>query len=252
MATINPAFRRHPDEAALIGRIVVHFGEIEVSFCQNNTQALNTYIPLMKGLYKLRATSSRIDFLDGLVRNLYLGFGLGKEYDISTSMLRYCLRIRNLFAHCNWADDHEGAYPGLFYADLQDSAETDFFTQDWKHVDVPLLQRQEDYFAETMEWLTFLKHEMAVKRQLLSSHPWPRPSELDQPPMHNLASQHIPPFLNADQQAQHLTRALELEAPPRQPERPPSIPTLTEEQWGAKRAKATRLASETPPAEHLE
>ena len=243
MARINPAFQRHPAEAALIGRIVVHFGELEVSFCQNNAMALNSYVPLMKALYSLKATSSRIDFVDGLIRPLYLGHNLQAEYDISMPMLRYCLRIRNLFAHCNWADNPAGGDDGLFYADLQDSAKTPDLTHDWKHVDTALLQRQEDYFAETMEWLTFLSHELMVKQGQLSSHVWPRPSELAQPPLHNPASQHIPPWLTLDQQAQHLLRAREQEAPPRQPERPPSVLRLTREEWAAKDLKEAREAA---------
>jgi hypothetical protein len=124
MATINPAFRRHPDEAALIGRIVVHFGELEVSFCQNNSIALAMHVPMMKALYSLKATS-------------------------------------------------------------------------------------------------------------------------------NLASQHIPPWLTLGQQALHLARAQEAEAPPRQPERPPSVLRLTREEWAAKDEKDARLAAEKPE-EHSE
>jgi hypothetical protein len=246
MASINPAFQRHSAEASLIGRIVVHFGEIEVSFCQNNSIALDMHVPLMKALYSLKATSSRIDFVDGLIRNLYLGLELEREYDISISMLRYCLRIRNLFAHCNWADSPNDIVAGLFYADLQDSAKTSDLMHDWKHVDVALLQRHEDYFAETMEWLSFLHHEIAVKQQKLTAHVWPRPSELAQPPLHNPASQHIPPWLTLGQQALHLSRALEQEVPPRQPIREPSVLRLTREEWAAKDAKDARLAAEKP------
>jgi hypothetical protein len=242
MASINPAFQRHHLEAALIGRIVVHFGELEVSFCQNNSLALDTHIPLMKALYSLKATSSRIDFVDGLIRNLYLGHNLGAEYDICISMLRYCLRIRNLFAHCNWADSPGGGGE-LFYADLQVSAKTADLTHGWKQVDVALLQQQEDYFAETMEWLTFLHHELMVRQGKLQFHVWPRPSKLAQPPLHNPASQHIPPWLDEDQKAQHLARAQAEEAPPRQPERPPSILRLTREEWAARDAKEAREAA---------
>ena len=113
MASINPAFRRHPEEAALIGRIVVHFGELEFTLCRNAENTLAMYVPLTKALYSLRATSSRIDFVDGLIRNVYLIYGLGKEYDLAISMVRNCLRIRDLYAHCNWADDFSGNYPGL-------------------------------------------------------------------------------------------------------------------------------------------
>jgi hypothetical protein len=202
------------------------------------------YIPLTKALYSLRATSSRIDFIDGLARNLYLETGLGNEYDITVSMIRHCLRIRNLYAHCNWVDDISvSRHPGLFYADLQDAAKTPDLRFDFKHVDVPLLQRQEDYFAETMEWLSFMDHETAVRLQFAQFHVWPRPSELEPPPLHNLASQHIPPWLSEDRQAQHLARALEDEEPPRPPERAPSVLRLTREEWAAKHAKEAREAA---------
>ena len=84
---------------------------------------------------------------------------------------------------------------------------------------------------------------MAVKQQRLAVHVWPRPSELEPPPLHNPGSQHGPPWLTLDQQAQHLERALEREAPPRQPERPPSVLRLTREEWAAKDAKEAREAS---------
>jgi hypothetical protein len=37
---VNPAFRRYPAEAEIIGRIVVGFGEIELAFCRNAARAL--------------------------------------------------------------------------------------------------------------------------------------------------------------------------------------------------------------------
>jgi hypothetical protein len=243
---INPAFQRHSNEAALIGRIVVHFGELEYGFCRNAGHALGMYIPLMKALYSLRATSSRIDFADGLIRNLYQGHNLTQEYDISIVMLKYCLRIRNLFAHCNWGDDATLIAAGLFYADLQDSAKTDHLWLNWKHVDVPLLTQQEDYFSETMEWFNYLHHELSLRQGLLQSHAWPKPKELTQSLLHNPASQHMPPWLDADQKAQHLALALAQESPPPQPERPPSVLKLTREEWAAKDAKDARSAQNNP------
>lgn len=241
MANFNSAFLRRPEEGALVGRIVVQFGELEVAFCHHTASALDAFTPLMKALYSLKSTSSRIDFLDGLIRGLYIQFELGKEYDTSISMLRYCLRIRNLYAHCNWGSD-VGDYPGMFYADFQDSAKTDDFRSDWRHVDTVLLQKQEDYFAETMSWLLFLYGEVAVKKKRITSHAWPRPSELEKPHLHNPASQHIPPWLTEDQKARHLGLALEDEAPPQQPVRPRSVLRLTKEEWAAKEAQESAAA----------
>lgn len=177
---------------------------------------------------------------------------LGRWYHPQQSVYYLHTGLSADSAHAGWADSPNDIAVGLFYADLQVSAKTPDLTHDWKHVDVALLQRHEDYFAETIEWLSFLDYEMAVKQERLAAHVWPRPSELDQPPLHNPASQHIPPWLTLDQQSQHLKRAQEREAPPRQPERPPSVVRLTREQWQAKVAKEASEASQIveKPAEH--
>jgi hypothetical protein len=43
-----------------------------------------------------------------------------------------CLKIRNQYAHCNWADSDPKA--GLFFADLQESAKREDWFTSWKHV----------------------------------------------------------------------------------------------------------------------
>jgi hypothetical protein len=60
---INPAFDRFPAEAAIIGRILASFGEIELSICRNAGDALNLQGLVLKALYRLRATSQHIDAL---------------------------------------------------------------------------------------------------------------------------------------------------------------------------------------------
>lgn len=201
---INPAFDRHPAEAALIGRILSSFGELEIMLCRNAGRALQSAVTVMRTLYRIRMTSTRIDVADGLMKPTFAAYGLTDDYDLALGMLRHCLKIRNQYAHCNWADSLSS---GLFFADLEDSAKTEKFEYTFKHVSGPLLNEQLEYFAVTLEWLQFLDREISVKLEHIPSHVWPRPPILAQPSLHNPLSEHIPPWLSEAEKALHLARA---------------------------------------------
>jgi hypothetical protein len=232
---INPAIRRFPQEAAIIGRLLLAFGELELSICRNAGQAVGMLNTVFKVLYRLRSTSSRIDAADALMQSAFDKAGMTKEYQIALDMVRHCLKIRNQFAHCNYGDWTPNPKAGLFFADLQVSAEspTGGFEHALRHIDAPLLQLQEAYIDNTMEWLEFINHELAVKQGRLESHAWPRPPEQDQPPLHNPPAQHIPPWLNEDQKALHLARALAAQGGP---------PTPTPKQQALYKARAEKRA----------
>jgi hypothetical protein len=121
---INPAFRRHPDEAEIIGRLVVGFGEIELAVCRNAGKAVKMHDTIMRALYRQRQTSSRIGTADALMEPVFVAAGLNDMYAASLEMVRYCLKVRNQFGHCNWADEADPNLPGLYFADLQESAES--------------------------------------------------------------------------------------------------------------------------------
>jgi hypothetical protein len=231
MFQINPAFHRFPKEATIIGRLLAAFGELEISVCLNAGDALGMRDSVLRALYRLRSTSSRIDTADALMRPPIVVALLASEYDRGITMLRVCLRIRNQFAHCNWADHPTG---GLFFTDLQNAAEADEgFDTLWRHVDVELLEQHESYFGCTLEWLRFVDHEVAVRQGRLSSHVWPRPPELEPPPLHNPPLQHVPPWLSEDQKALHIARALAAQG---------GAPTPTPAQQALDKARAEKRA----------
>jgi hypothetical protein len=245
---INPAFDRFPVEANLVGLILSSFGELELTVCQCAGVTLEMQNAVLKVLYLLRATSSRIDTADGLMRPLYEKHGLTDVYDGTIKMLKYCLTIRNQYAHCNWADQGQLG-GGLFFADLQSSAKNKNFDHAYKHVDPPILNSQLDFFKLTLEWLRFMDSEMAVKQGRPTGLAWPKPPSSTPPPLHNPASQHIPPWLTEEQQAAHLKRALESEERDQPQQRPPSVLRLTREEWAAKDAKDARSAADPPTSE---
>lgn len=202
---INPAFMRYPVEAGIVGHLLAAFGELEVTTCFNAAKATGLQGTLT-ALYRIRATSSRIETADALMRPLYSEAGLEAGHSDALRRVRHCLRIRNQFAHCNWADDSESVEAGLFFVDLTVSAETPNFEHAWKHTDAALLQSHEAYFDAALEALRFMDHEMAVFQKKLESHYWPKPLMLTPPPLHNPEGLHIPPWLTEDEKARHIAR----------------------------------------------
>lgn len=205
---INPCFDRFPVEGVLVGRLLASFGELEIYVCflAEKATGLTRSVPI--ALYRIRATRSRLEAADGLMRAIFAANNLEDLYGEAMSSVFYCQRIRNQYAHCNWADDPSpNNSAGLFFADLTASAETSDFEIFWKHVDPLILQSQLDYFEYTLEALRFIDHELAVRQGRLQSHVWPKPQVLQRPPLHNPELQHIPPWISADAKALHVARA---------------------------------------------
>jgi hypothetical protein len=117
---INPAFDRYPKEASWIGKILASFGELEFLACQMAGQAIDKYDQVIRSMYRLRSTSSRLDVADALMRPEFTTERLSADYSIVHKMLLYCFKLRNQYAHCMWGDD---ATAGLSFADLQTPAE---------------------------------------------------------------------------------------------------------------------------------
>jgi hypothetical protein len=228
----NPAFDRFPEEAALVGRILSAFGEVEATVCRNAAHATSMGNTVMKALYGIRMTSTRIDTADRLMRPYFEHHDLAEEHKTAMEMVGHCLKIRNQYAHCNWGDHHRA---GLFFADLQTSADTDDFSHHWKHVGPTILDEQFQYYGMTMELLEFLHHEMAVKLGHIQYHVWPRPTVPSPPPLHNPPGEHVPPWISEEEKALHLARALASQGGP---------PTPTPGQQAFDKARAEKKAKQ--------
>jgi hypothetical protein len=242
--SLNPTFDQFPTEAALIGRMVTSFGELELTFGMIAGTAIRDQALALRAIYRGRSTGGRIDLADVLIRNRVANSNLAAEYDEVLGAMRHCLKIRNNYAHCHWAPGQDG----LFFTNLEEAAgKANGFDTDQKHVDLNLLSEQEAYFNYTRDLLLYFgdqTHHFVQPQYLLGVA---KPSKKDRPKLHNQASQHIPHWLSGDAKKRHFERALEAggRAPP--PERPPSIPRLTEEEWLAKyRKEGKRLPDGHP------
>jgi hypothetical protein len=231
---INPAFDDFPTEAAIVGRLLASFGEIEHLVCRNAARASNLTYEVLKALYRLRSTSSRIFAADALAAPRFKELGLQEDYDRTCTMVRTCLHIRNTFAHCMWGSEAKAHPSGLFYTDPQAAAETlETFDYQWRHVDTALLSAQVNYFSLALEWLQYLGNEHFRRVQNLTLQLWPKPPIQEPPPLHNPAEKHIPPWLTEDQKVLHLARAQAAQGGP---------PTPTPKQQALDKARAEKKA----------
>ena len=166
---INPAFHRHPIEAAIIGRLVVSFGELEVTVAQLAAEVVGARDQIMRLIYSIRSTSSRITTAGILLRDAFKFFNLVEDFDEAQCALRECLTIRNRYAHCHWLDAANDISAGLFFTDLQETAVSGGSFSDFacRHLDVNLLNEQDKYFTYCLELLTYLRHELALRRKIL-------------------------------------------------------------------------------------
>jgi hypothetical protein len=232
---INPAFHRHPIEAAIVGRLLSAFGELEFLFIEHARRATaSDRSSFLRAMYRLRATSACIRAADAFIRPVCDRFQLGNEYYTIKKAVDYCLKLRNQFSHCNWVDDPNVVNSGILFIDLEEAFE-DFQDDElhWKPIDRTILTIQEEFFVYTLESLRWLNRELMTRHGILSENNWPKPPVLEPPPLHTRLSQHIPPWLNEDQKALYLERARAAER---------GDPTPTPKQQALDTARAAKRA----------
>ena len=146
--TVLRAFADYPVEAALIGRMLAGYADLEIDL-MNCAKAVRGDLDLvLKTMFRGRGNSQRIDLAVAIARRLYDEHGLAAEFDSAVAAVRLCLRIRNLYAHCTWWNDNSGE---LAFANLEELAKLNVVVTDLRgltvnHVNVGHLQAQFSYF----------------------------------------------------------------------------------------------------------
>lgn len=177
---VHHPFSQHPEEAALVGRMLVMFGELEFLSCNTAAKASGRRDDTIRALYRLMATRSRIDAADAFLRPACMKHGIEAAYGEAHEALLSCLAIRNRYAHCGWAGHHSG---GMFYCDLQRAAESHSdFSLDWRHVDVALLTAQQTYFGFAQDHWLFIETQMDLFLGSRRVHVFAKPPRREPPP----------------------------------------------------------------------
>jgi len=182
---ILPAFEKYPAEAAIIGRLLAGYAEIEIGLMHCVQVVRDELDTALKVMFRARGETARIDIADALGRQHYDSLNLGTEFSMSVSDARWCMKVRNKFAHCTWHDDNSGK---LAFVNLEELAKLNTPVKDLMgltayHVDVPILQDFEKYFILTDVYTIWVNHEGRLRAKKTKINPLPKPKRMQQPPL---------------------------------------------------------------------
>jgi hypothetical protein len=99
--------------------------------------------------------------------------------------MRYCVRVRNQYAHRNFYDAYSGK---LAFTNLEEIKKIQEPIKDltWttiKHVTPPLLEQQERYFLYVRDTIRYLNYEGRMRAKKLKSNPFDPPEKVTEPPL---------------------------------------------------------------------
>ena len=191
--SIIPPFVTYPNEGSLIGRLVAGYGELEFELANCVAAVVKDTNTAMRTVFRIRGEDARILTVDALIRPSYYSAGLTDQYNEMIGAYRWCKKTRNQFAHCHWAAHKT---KGLYFTDLEKPMAPSVgpIILSWRHVDVPLLEKQEEYFRYTFDWLQYLSNEYGHRVLKEPIHSVAIPKIIAPPSRHNPPEKHGSPL----------------------------------------------------------
>jgi hypothetical protein len=77
--------------------------------------------PAFRMMFRILGETARVNAADAMMQHKYCEVGLESEYAVAIGAVKFCIKIRNQFAHCHWVDD---VHAGLFFANFQEAAKS--------------------------------------------------------------------------------------------------------------------------------
>jgi hypothetical protein len=193
---LMPAFQRFPKEAAIIGRLLAGYGEVDFTLAMLAAKICGDEETILRAIFRMRTEGARLDLADTLIGPKLEPYPrLAGRYSYAIGCANWCRNLRNQYAHCHWSDDDSA---GLFFTNLEKAADkASGFHRRWLHVDVPLLEKQEEYFIHTRRCLWHLTSEWLAKIGEQQPYLWPMPKRVPEPRKHNLEAKHRAPWPSA-------------------------------------------------------
>lgn len=134
-------------------------------------------------MFGKRGETRRIDAAEQLFVSHHQHHGLLGEFNKAVRLVRYCLKIRNQYAHGIWWDDNSGK---LAFADMEELGRRKRNVRDLRklkpyHVDVNLLAAQEACFVYADEYLAWINIESQVRARTSRNNPLEKPKPVKRP-----------------------------------------------------------------------
>ncbi len=158
---VSKAFTDFPEEAALIGRILAGYTDVEIDLMHCVKSAREDLDTVLKAMYRGRGETRRIDIADAFGRQIYRSLELGTQFEMAIASVRHCTKIRNQYSHCIWWNDNSGA---LAFANIEEIARLnepiiDLRGMNAHHVSVAHLKLQFAYFEYASNFLIWVLQE---------------------------------------------------------------------------------------------
>jgi len=108
------------------------------------------------------------------------------RFEMAIGSVRYCLRIRNQYAHSQWWDDNSGQ---LAFANLEEIAKENTLIENLdsltaRHVDLSVLGNQLSYYEYTDNLLIWVLQEGNIRAGRPAAQGLNCPTQLTQPALH--------------------------------------------------------------------
>lgn len=182
-----PAFRKYHAEAAIIGRLLAGYGELEVDLCNCIAMGGVGTDKSVRRMFKPRGETRRIDEAERLGQPEYQKLSLGTEFCSAVAGMRHRLSIRNQYAHCQWYDDYSTT---LAFVNMEEIAHDESPINNYnnlitRYVDVTLLTMQESFFGLIDEAFDYVNYEGRKRAGTLpGGHLFSMPALQPRPPLH--------------------------------------------------------------------
>jgi hypothetical protein len=162
---LMPAFHQWPDEAAIVGRLLVDYGELEFDLALSMGHAISNKRQGLRDFFKTRTAKARIELAEEKASPWMRPTGVGDEFAEAITAMRVCKDIRNGFAHCHWASEkHNLKTDGLYFVNVEDWAKSPGIAFQWQHASLPRLQELEAYYKYTHECLLHVLAAISTQR----------------------------------------------------------------------------------------
>jgi hypothetical protein len=197
---IFPAFHEWPDEAAIVGRLLVDYGELEFELALSMGYAISDKRKGLRDFFSTRTAKARIELAEKRANPCESPWmsatGVGDEFAEALAAMRVCKDIRNGFAHCHWVSEkHNPVCDGLFFVNVEDWAKSPGGAFQWQHASLPRLQELEVYFKYTHECLQHVLKAISTQRGQPHMGACPMPPKRPAPPLTSPVSVEAAAFL---------------------------------------------------------
>jgi hypothetical protein len=177
-------FSKFATEGDTIGRLLVGYSNIEIGLMNCVQVATGDFDRILRKMFGVRGETIRINAAEKLGLPEYKRLELSTDFEKAIRVVRYCLKIRNQYAHWVWWDDYSGK---LAFANVEDLTKYKRRVEDLKklkahHVDAALLAAQEAYFVYADELLAWINYEGRFRdKKLRGNNPLLKPKGVRRP-----------------------------------------------------------------------